>query len=567
MKYCLPICGILTLLVLAACGMREGQARSVDAENEGTESAKVHYSVDACAAVLQDRPRTDGLRRVAVADVPLNDRDLGQGAGKEKLGDRHHEADPRSGESYAALHDNPFVRADAAGGDASTFSLDVDSASYSNCRRFLTAERRLPPPDAVRIEELVNTIAYAYPVPAADAKAPFRATTAVTACPWAPGHVLVRVALKAREIPRESRPPLNLVFLVDTSGSMQDPDKLPLVRRSLDLLAEQLGPRDRLAIVTYAGTAGTTLPATPGDQQRRIHAAIAALEAGGSTNGAGGIEAAYVEAARAAGPGVMSRVMLCTDGDFNVGISDRDGLKALIERKRDSGIFLNVYGFGMGNLKDDNLETLADAGNGTYAYIDGDDEARRLLAYEVMGQLVTVAKDAKVQVFFNPAAVASWRLLGYEDRILRREDFNNDRIDAGDIGAGHTVTALYEIVPAGTDAARGAPPVDGNPFIVQGRSAGRDTLMRLRLRWKEPTASESRLLEADVPAVVAAMDGEFRFAAAVAAFGMILRDSPWKGEADWALVERLGRAGLGDDSRGQRREFLDLVGRARGLGR
>lgn len=577
----IPILVLIIVLGLIACQERTvarttGSTRDLSGRRqaaEGTESTTDYARVDACMACMAPEASTDGLKRVATTTGPTNDRDLGQGAGKERLGDRQPGEDggeAGSGERYARLHDNPFVNVAMAGGDASTFSLDVDSASYSNCRRFLQGEHRLPPADAVRLEELVNTIAYAYPGPSADELAPFRATASLAPCPWADGHLLVRLAVKAREVARDARPPLNLVFLVDTSGSMQDQDKLPLVQRSLNLLAEQLGPRDRLALVTYAGSAGTALAATPGDHQREIRAAIGRLSAGGSTNGAGGIEAAYAEAAKGMMPGGISRVMLCTDGDFNVGISGGSELKALIERKRATGIGLNVYGFGMGNLRDDNLEMLADAGDGCYAYIDGDDEARRLLAYEVMGQLVTVAKDAKVQVFFNPTAVASWRLLGYEDRILARQDFNDDRVDAGDIGAGHTVTALYEIVPAGADATGGVGATgDDNPFIAHQAPAGGDAsrLLRLRLRWKEPTASASRLLELDLPSHAAAMDGEFSFASAVAGFGMLLRGSPHRGSCDWAMVESLARDGLGGDPRGQRREFLDLVARARALAR
>ncbi len=520
-----------------------------------------------CFLVLEEA--VGGLKKVTVTQTDPNDRDLGPGADGEKLGNPQgvEMVDPTTGERYAQVVDNAFVLTGEPGGDASTFGLDVDSASYANCRRFLTQQNQLPPAGAVRIEELINTLPYTYPAPAPGDSVPFRAATAVAICPWAPQHRLVRVALRARDVPRGERPPLNMVFLVDTSGSMSDANKLPLVQQALLLLAEQMGAADHLAIVTYAGNAGTLLPATPGSDQKRIRDAIRSLRANGSTNGAGGITAAYAQARTGAMPGTISRVMLCTDGDFNVGTTGRDDLQALVERERAGGVCLNVYGFGMGNYKDDTLEVLANHGNGVYGYIDREDEARRLFDREVMGQLVTVAKDAKVQVFFNPAAVAAWRLLGYENRVLRREDFNNDRIDAGDIGAGHTVTALYEIVPAGGVVPSAGPASDDNPFIAKrDPAAGRDTaLLRLRLRWKDPEVDTSRLFEHDVDGAVADLDADFRTAAAAAGFGMLLRRSPWLGTCNWSMVARLAADGAGDDPGGSRRAFADLIARARAL--
>jgi Ca-activated chloride channel family protein len=558
MKYTL-LAVALIVLALGACMARNPN---------GYRTAGAPRDADACDMVIAGHESVDGLKPIAAVPEEQGDRDLGTGADDEKLGNPQRwrgDVDPQTGERYAPVVDNPFVRTTAPGGDASTFGLDVDSASYANCRRFISEMKRLPPPGAVRIEELVNTLAYAYPAPAATSDVPFRTSTAVAACPWAPEHRLVRVALRARAVDPSSRPPLNLVFLVDVSGSMSDANKLPLVRESLLLLAEHLTARDRLAIVTYAGRAGTLLPATAGDQQERIRTAIRSLTSGGSTNGAGGIEAAYAEAGRGVAPGTVSRVMLCTDGDFNVGISDRGQLQALVERQRAGGVCLNAYGFGMGNYKDDTLETLADHGNGIYGYIDSMGEARRLFAREAMGQLVTVAKDAKVQVFFNPAAVGAWRLLGYENRVLKREDFNDDRVDAGDIGAGHTVTALYEVVPAGA-----AMPVagggDANPFLATPAASGdASTLLRLRLRWKDPEAAESRLLEHDVPATPSEMDADFRTAAAAAGFGMLLRHSPWRGACTWDLVARLAESGRGADATGQRAEFAKLIAGARYL--
>ena len=571
MKYAL-LAAITCLLILAGCqrshAVYRAESRSVDqlvgrsACDRDAATAPGSYD-----RVLEGEDQK-GFKPIAAVPEVQGDRDLGPGADGEKLGNPQpwrEQVDPQTGERYAPVVDNAFVRTGSPGGDASTFGLDVDSASYANCRRFLNEMKQLPPPGAVRIEELVNTLAYAYPAPSPTADVPFRASTAVAACPWAPEHRLVRVALRARAIDPSARPPLNLVFLVDVSGSMSDANKLPLVRESLLLLAEHLTARDRLAIVTYAGRAGTLLPATAGDQQERIRGAIRSLTSGGSTNGAGGIEAAYAEAARGVAPNTVSRVMLCTDGDFNVGVSDRGQLQAMVERQRTGGVCLNAYGFGMGNYKDDTLETLADHGNGIYGYIDSIAEARRLFAREAMGQLVTVAKDAKVQVFFNPAAVGAWRLLGYENRVLKREDFNDDRVDAGDIGAGHTVTALYEVIPAGA-----AMPVAGggeaNPFLATPTAAGDPSvLLRLRLRWKDPEATESRLLEHDVPASSSEMDADFRTAAAAAGFGMLLRHSPWRGACTWDLVARLAESGRGADATGQRAELAGLIARARTL--
>jgi secreted protein with Ig-like and vWFA domain len=608
MKYVrvvLSVVALMTAILLCSCYQRGGGfsyaptshdrdafARPEDAPY--APGAEAEADPDAATRPVPNRAPAERQEPVPppvpgpTAGGPDN-RDLGAGADQEPLG-THRAArqidpegaaagdDPRSGESYARLHDNPFIRANSPGGDASTFGLDVDSASYANTRRYLTELGRLPPVDAVRIEELVNTLGYDYPAPGAHDPVPFRSDTAIAACPWAPEHLLVRLALRARTYDNDTRPPLNLVFLIDTSGSMDEPDKLPLVRKSLSLLTDRLDERDHVAIVTYAGTTDIRLPWTSGADHRAIRRAIRSLEANGSTYGSGGIVAAYAEAAKGVAPGTVTRVMLCTDGDFNVGVTDHDGLLHLIEQERGTGVFLNVYGYGMGNLKDDTLELLADHGNGCYGYIDSEAEADRLFDREAMGQLVTVAKDAKVQVFFNPAAVASWRLIGYEKRVLHREDFNDDRVDAGDIGAGHTVTALYEVVPAAGLAPRPMPAApDDNPFIAHAvrddddrpapaptafAPADANLLLRMRLRWKEPAASSSCLQEYDVPAVVGAMDADFKTAAAAAGFGMLLRCSPWRGSCTWNLVERLAADGEDGGSSDQRHEFVLLVERA-----
>jgi len=528
------------------------------------------------------------------ANVPTN-RDLGNGADTEPLGNLSAnqpltpptqimpagevaEVDPGDpGERYARMNDNPFIRTASRGGDASTFGLDVDSASYANSRRYLDELGRLPPVDAVRIEELVNALPYDYPAPAANDPVPFRSDTEVAPCPWAPEHLLVRLALRARDYSDDTRPPLNLVFLIDTSGSMDEADKLPLVQESLRTLTGRLDARDHVAIVTYAGTTDIRLPWIAGDEHRAIRHAIDSLVAGGGTDGAGGIVAAYREAAKGVQPGTVSRILLCTDGDFNIGVTDHDGLLHLIEQERGTGVGLNVYGFGMGNIKDDTMEMLADHGNGCYGYIDSSTEVDRLFKREAMGQLITVAQDAKVQVYFNPAAVASWRLIGYEKRVMHRADFNDDRVDSGDVGAGHTVTALYEIVPAAGMTVANLPPArDDNPFISRtvtddaapAAFAGGDAgiLLRMRLRWKTPGGATSCLQEYDVPAVTTAMDADFKTAAAAAGFGMLLRCSPWRGSCSWALVDRLARDGVPGESfgnfRAEREELAHLIERA-----
>jgi Ca-activated chloride channel family protein len=467
-------------------------------------------------------------------------------------------------EAYAYRKDSDFV--DVKLHPRSTFALDVDTASYANVRRFLN-ERRLPPPDAVRIEEMVNYFAYDY-APPKGAEA-FAAHVESAPAPWKPAHRLVRIGLKAREVSAEKRPPSNLVFLIDVSGSMQPPNKLPLVQRALGMLADQLDARDRVALVVYAGAAGLVQPSTPGDQKAVLRAAIDRLRAGGSTNGGQGIELAYDIASRHLVPGAVNRVILATDGDFNVGVTDQGRLVRLIEEKAKTGVFLTVLGFGMGNYKDSTLEMLADKGNGNYAYIDTESEARKALVEEMTSTLVTVAKDVKVQVEFNPAKVRAYRLIGYENRLLRPEDFKDDRKDAGEVGAGHSVTALYEVVPAGAEW----PGAETDPLAYQTaggltKAAKSGELMRVNLRYKEPEGRTSRPREWTVEDRGGRLDDastDFKFAASVAAFGMVLRDSPHKGAATLESVQALAREGLGQDRWGHRAEFVGLLERAQEL--
>ncbi len=486
-----------------------------------------------------------------------------------------------STEAYAHRKDSDYLR--VADHPLSTFSVDVDTASYANVRRFLTQGRR-PPVDAVRIEELVNYFNYSYGQP--EGTVPFAAHLEVASAPWAPAHRLVRVGLKGREVSDGSRPAANLVFLLDVSGSMHSAHKLPLVKQALRLLVEKLRPDDRVAIAVYAGASGMALPSTPLGRKAEILEAIDRLEAGGSTNGAMGIHLAYDMAKANFVAGGVNRVILATDGDFNVGTTSEGELVRLVEEKAKSGVFLSVLGFGMGNLKDSTLEQIADKGNGNYAYIDTLAEARKALVEQAGGTLVTIAKDVKIQVEFNPAQVAAYRLIGYENRMLAKEDFNNDAVDAGEIGAGHTVTALYEVVPAGAETVVEAPAVDELKYqavsgqrlaVSQDRTESRKLnaessasgeLLTVKIRYKEPAGDVSSKVEfalRDTGARFEDASQDFKFAAAVAGFGLVLRDSPHKGSLTLADVAAWGRAGLGSDAGGYRGEFLGLVDRAQAL--
>ncbi|MCG3149688.1 MAG: hypothetical protein PCFJNLEI_03153 [Verrucomicrobiae bacterium] len=467
-------------------------------------------------------------------------------------------------ESYAPVYDNPFyVVTDQP---LSTFGLDVDTASYSNIRRFLL-NNQLPPRDAVRIEEMLNYFSYDYPAPRG--REPFSLYVEMGECPWNPAHQLALVGLKAKDITAREQPPLNLVFLIDVSGSMQPANKLPLIKQALRLLVPQLSARDRVSIVVYANNARVALPSTRGDQHRRILSVIDELNADGGTNGGEGIQNAYAQASENFIKGGVNRVILCTDGDFNVGITDQSDLTRLIKDKAASGIFLSVFGFGMGNLKDSTMQKLANNGNGHYAYIDDLDEARKVLVDQARSTIITVAKDVKLQVEFNPAQVQAYRLIGYEKRALAARDFNDDRKDAGDIGAGHTVTALYEIVPAGE--AVGEPGVDALKYQpAKNRPAVNGEWATVKFRYKNPDADKSQLLTAALKNSGLrwrTASDDFQFAAAVATFGMVLRDSPQKSESNLNLAFELATAGRGRDANGYRSEFADLVKRAGELSR
>ena len=467
---------------------------------------------------------------------------------------------------YSRIIENPFLA--ALEYPLSTFSIDVDTASYAKVRRYLLDEGKLPPPDAVRIEELVNYFDYDYAPPEGDA--PFATHVEVTAYPWQLKHRLVRIGLKGRAVPAEARPAANLVFLLDVSGSMEPDDKLPRVRRAMRMLVEQLRENDRVAIVVYAAQSGLVLPSTTGFEKDRILAALDSLQAGGGTNGGDGIRLAYDIAQKSFQKDGVNRVILCTDGNFNVGTTNNAELERLIEERAKSGVFLTVLGFGMGNHNDELMEKLADKGNGNYGYIDSEAEARKLLIEQAGGTLVTIAKDVKLQLEFNPRLVGAYRLIGYEDRLLAAEDFNNDRKDAGEIGAGHTVTALYELIPAGEPV--NVPRLDGLKYqrpAALTEAAGANELLTLKLKYKRPDGNESL-----APIVSTVRDdgrplggasADTQFAAAVAGFGLLLRDSLYKGDLTYDAVIEIATQAVGADPRGRRAEFLQLVRKARDL--
>ena len=449
----------------------------------------------------------------------------------------------------------------------STFSIDVDTASYSVVRSSLT-NGYLPAPESVRIEELVNYFPYAYPAPG-ERGAPFRPTVTVSETPWNRDTLLMHIGIQGRRPATEDRPPLNLVFLVDTSGSMDQPNKLPLLVQSFRLMVGQLDPADEVAIVAYAGSAGRVLDPTPAADRGAILTALDRLHAGGSTAGAAGIQLAYRVARDMAAEGEVTRVILATDGDFNVGISDPDELKGFIARQREGGVYLSVLGFGRGNLDDATMQALAQNGNGQAAYIDTLAEAQKVLVDQLSGTLFPIANDVKIQVEFNPAAVAEYRLIGYETRGLRREDFNNDRVDAGEIGAGHSVTAIYEVAPVGSpavlhDALRYAGRAAEPPSAAESRAGSRE-LAFLRLRYKEPGEATSELIELPIARDIGQAVTDQRFAAAVAGFGQLLRESAYTGDWTWSDAIALAVANTGDDRFGYRREAVTLMRLAESL--
>ncbi|MEQ8711726.1 MAG: von Willebrand factor type A domain-containing protein [Cyclobacteriaceae bacterium] len=461
-------------------------------------------------------------------------------------------------EEYATIHENIFHRPQDE--PLSTFSIDVDAASYSNMRRFIN-QGQLPPKDAVRIEEMINYFNYAYHTPQDDK--PLLINTETIPAPWNPKHQLVQVGIKGKEIEKDQLPASNIVFLLDVSGSMNQPNKLPLLKSAYKMLVQQLRDEDRVAIVVYAGAAGMVLPSTSGEDKATILKAIDDLKAGGSTAGGAGIELAYKIAVENFIEGGNNRVILATDGDFNTGVSSNADMERLIEQKREAGVFLTVLGFGMGNYKDSKMEILADKGNGNYAYIDNMMEAKKVLVSEFGGTLFTIAKDVKIQVEFNPAEVQAYRLIGYENRKLNKEDFNNDKKDAGELGAGHTVTALYEIIPVGVESSV----LKVDPLKYQqtsptksGQSVGE--WMTVKVRYKAPDGNTSELISEVVSAKSAGFEkstDNIRWSSTVAAFGMLLRQSEYVGDATFATVLDWAKEARGEDAFGYRSEMIRLI--------
>ena len=460
-----------------------------------------------------------------------------------------------SRETYKAIDEGGFKK--TTKDPVTTFSADVDRASYSNVRRMLNYGQK-PHKDAVRIEELINYFDYDYAPPAEGGKTPLKATTTLSSCPWNPDNYLLRIGLQAKKIDFTKAPPSNIVFLIDTSGSMDEPNKMPLLKASFKLLLDNLRPEDRIAIVVYASQTGIALPSTPAKEKEKISKVIDDLVASGSTAGGSGLQTAYEVAEKNFLPKGNNRIILATDGDFNVGISSRDELQRLVEEKRNNGIYISVLGYGMGNYRDDMAETIANKGNGNYAYIDNFTEAKKVLVNEFGGTLYTVAKDVKLQLEFNPQYVKEYRLVGYENRALANEDFEDDKKDAGEIGAGHTVTALYELIPV-----KGAT-TDGLRYQKQVKEGFANELAFLKIRYKDPVVKDAKSVEESTPIPfsltdLTQTDDDYRFAAAVAEWGMLLRNSKYKAKSSYKQVIDLAKNAIGKDEEGYRKEFIRLV--------
>ena len=571
---------LLLLFLLAGCSepqkdeapTKQQQTSTASVDAEGKSQAKTTSETVKADAVRPAAPQEERLKRKEVkgvlqdvaeysaADPSLRPASIVHNVGAPaRIIEPPPEPAPQwNTESYNALNENGFIR--TASEPLSTFSIDVDTASYSNVRRFIN-QGQMPPPGAVRIEELINYFSYSYPQPS-DGH-PFSVTTELGPCPWKKGHKLVRIGLKAKDIDKKELPPSNLVFLIDVSGSMSAANKLPLLKQAMKLLVKQLGKTDRVAIVVYAGSDHVALEPTPCSEQDTIFHAIDALGAGGSTHASSGIMTAYELAAQTFMPGGNNRVILASDGDFNVGITSRDELQKLIEAKRESGIYLTVLGFGMGNYHDDTMEILADKGNGNYAYIDNLLEAKKVMVKEMSGTLFALAKDVKIQVEFNPVKVGAYRLIGYENRALANEDFNDDKKDAGEIGVGHTVTALYELIPAGAQELPSVDPLKYQKTDQQpAQAALANELMTVKLRYKPLQSDKSVLLDTvvqDKDSSLASTSNDFRFAAAVAGYGMLLTHSEQAGDLNWEQVLHLAKGAKGPDEDGWRAEFIRLV--------
>ncbi len=587
--YPLPLlCTLLVIVLLAGCSPNAEPPSNVSNTSKAATTepaAKQHAKKDADIASEPTRTPPSPLPALVLAQSAIpaappppsaqtemrvqraatakpSSSEVGQ---NQELAGLRAASEPTDREQYAHQEESPVKR--AAEQPISTFSIDVDTGSYANVRRFLN-KGRLPPHDAVRVEEMINYFDYDYPLPESR-QPPFRVSTELAPTPWNPKTLLLAIGIKGYDLPKTQLPPANLVFLIDVSGSMDSPDKIGLLKPALKLLTRQLRPQDRVAIAVYAGAAGTVLEPTMGNQKAKIEAALDQLSAGGSTNGGAGIQLAYHLAREGFVEGGVNRVILATDGDFNVGTVNFEALKNLVETQRKSGVALTTLGFGTGNYNDQLMEQLADAGNGNYAYIDTLQEANKVLVEQMSATLLTIAKDVKIQVEFNPAAVEEYRLIGYENRVLRREDFSNDAVDAGDIGAGHTVTALYEIALKGSGGHLTEPLRYGQPATDSTADRSHEIAF-LRLRYKQPDRDASQLLEWPIHRDQIVNDVKnaserFRFAAAVAGFGQVLHGARYTGKLGYDEVLALARDARGADPFGYRGEFLTLVGLARSL--
>lgn len=541
---------VLLVCQLAACTGLSGQS-TTEVSAVSPIPTEEKRSPDSRPVVLVDAAKP-AHALVSIASAPMAAPSMARG---KMAMERRLEAPVTNTERYGQIQDNPVkVVAEAP---VSTFSIDVDTGSYSNVRRMLNAGN-LPPSDAVRVEEMVNYFPYDYALPR-DGK-PFAVDVAMAPAPWHADRVLLRVAIKGQDIAKQSLPPANLVFLVDVSGSMNSQDKLPLLKSSLKLLVDEMRPVDRISLVTYASGTQVVLQPTSGERKAEIKAAIDALNAGGSTAGASGLQLAYSAAQQGFVKGGINRILLATDGDFNVGVSDDRQLRSMVEEKRKSGVSLSTLGFGTGNYNERMMEQLADVGDGAYSYIDNLMEGHKVLVNEMSSTLATIAKDVKVQIEFNPAVVSEYRQIGYENRQLAREDFNNDKVDAGDIGAGHTVTALYELTLVGAKGS--VDPLRYASAKTSGNALAGE-LGHLRLRYKQPGQDNSELIERPIVREslkpLAANDDEFRFATAVAGFGQLLRGGKYTGNWNYAEARSLASASLGTDRYGYRREFVRLI--------
>ena len=568
MKLLSRILAALLLWICIACNQGRNQQRNADVASAN--KSKQIIVNDVQLEEMKAPPPPAGnqrMQRLETAKIGTVDKESAvQNA--DGIADDALVATPEKGydtEDYSNIVENNFLA--VIRNPLSTFSIDVDEAAYSNIRRYIT-EGSLPPPGAVRIEEMINYFDYSYPQPTATD--PFSVNTEMAACPWNPQHKLVHIGLQGKEIPLKNLPASNMVFLVDVSGSMDEPNKLPLVKASLKMLTDQLRENDRVAIVVYAGSAGLVLRSTSGSNKIKIKEAIDNLEAGGSTAGGEGIQLAYKTARQHFIDGGNNRIVLATDGDFNVGPSSDDELVRMVEQERRSGVFLSVLGYGMGNYKDNKMQQLADKGNGNHSYIDNINEAKKVLVNEFSSTLFTIAKDVKIQVEFNPAAVKAYRLIGYENRLLADEDFNDDLKDAGELGAGHTVTALYEIIPAGVNDLF-TQKVDALKYQINEvklTPTSTREVMTIKLRYKRPEDNTSMLLAqtvADNDTDLVNTSDNFRFSCAVAEFGMLLRSSAFKQEASYQQVAALAQSAIGKDENDYRKEFIKLVSAAHSL--